>query len=111
MKELDSNNVLVLTYQTFLIILNHSFLDIEQVNLLVVDECHSVVKDSPMKNIMEFIYRSSLAGKTIPRVLGLTAALFRKQCKPLAVYSMIKDLETAMNARVRTASDIHSALQ
>ena len=86
------------------------FVSINQINLIIIDECHSAVKDAPMKQIMKFISQSAHDGP-VPRILGLTAALFRRKCKPSAVNAVVKELESTMNARVRTASDIQSSLR
>ena len=108
---LDENNILVMTAQVLMCLLNHNFMRIDQINLLVVDECHNVVKESPTRRVMEQVYRASSKGKPVPRILGLTAALFRKQCKLRDVDSVVRNLEIAMNARVVTASDKGSVLQ
>lgn len=41
-----------MTAQIFVDILNHAFFPANQVNLLVFDECHAAVKDSPMKQAL-----------------------------------------------------------
>ena len=50
--EFESNHVLVMTAQIFVDILNHAFFSPYQLNLLVFDECHSAVKDAPMKQVL-----------------------------------------------------------
>ncbi len=41
-----------MTAQVFVDILNHAFFTPYQLNLLVFDECHSAVKDAPMKQVL-----------------------------------------------------------
>jgi endoribonuclease Dicer len=41
-----------MTAQIFVDILNHAFFSPHQLNLLVFDECHSAVKDAPMKQVL-----------------------------------------------------------
>ena len=50
--EFESNNVLVMTAQIFVDILNHAYFSVHQVNLLIFDECHAAVKDAPMKQVL-----------------------------------------------------------
>jgi endoribonuclease Dicer len=50
--EFETNHVLVMTAQIFVDILNHAFFSPYQLNLLVFDECHSAVKDAPMKQVL-----------------------------------------------------------
>jgi endoribonuclease Dicer len=91
-KELEKNNVLVMTAQLFVNAVNHGFITVGQVALLVIDECHRAVKESPMKHSLmvlnEFCQRHG-AG-SVPRVLGLTAALFLEKCKPKDVTKNIR---------------------
>lgn len=53
--EFESNNVLVMTAQVFVDILNHAFYQPDQLNLLIFDECHAAVKDAPMKQVLSKI--------------------------------------------------------
>ncbi len=53
--EFEENNVLVMTAQVFVDILNHAFFMPHQLNLLVFDECHAAVKDGPMKQVLSKI--------------------------------------------------------
>lgn len=50
--EFENNHVLVMTAQIFVDILNHAFFSPYQLNLLVFDECHSAVKDAPMRQVL-----------------------------------------------------------
>lgn len=43
-----------------------------------------------------------------PKILGLTAALFRKRCKPREVHGIIKQLSETMGCVVRIPSDIQT---
>jgi ERCC4-related helicase len=51
-QEFESNQVLVMTAQVFVDILNHAFFSMRKVNILVIDECHAAVKDAPMKQVL-----------------------------------------------------------
>lgn len=52
MSEFENNNILVMTAQIFVDILNHAFFSVSYLNLLILDECHAAVKDSPMKQVL-----------------------------------------------------------
>jgi endoribonuclease Dicer len=43
-----------------------------------------------------------------PKILGLTAALFRKRCKPREVRGVIKQLSESMGCIVRIPSDVQT---
>ena len=54
---------MAMTTQIFLNILQHAYIKVSQVALLILDECHHAVKDHPMKlvrqwNLKEFILYS-----------------------------------------------------
>lgn len=50
--EFEENQVLVMTAQILADILNHAFFSVNKINLLILDECHAAVKDSPMKQVL-----------------------------------------------------------
>ncbi|XP_046636603.1 endoribonuclease Dicer-like [Daphnia pulicaria] len=104
--EFESNHVLVMTAQIFVDILNHAFFSPYQLNLLVFDECHSAVKDAPMKQVLTKLRSCDVARR--PKILGLTAALFRKRCKPREVRGVIKQLSESMGCIVRIPSDVQT---
>ena len=43
--------VLVMSSQIFCNMLLHGFLDVSRVNLVIMDECHHTIKDSPMRQV------------------------------------------------------------
>lgn len=119
-----------MTAQIFVDILNHAFFKTNQINLLILDECHAAVKDAPMKQVLskiakcpgketsfsERVYRLNLSDKKKsfcssvaerPKILGLTATLFRKRCQPQQVHSVIQELSESMNCTVKLPK--HSA--
>ncbi|KAK4025948.1 hypothetical protein OUZ56_014980 [Daphnia magna] len=104
--EFENNHVLVMTAQIFVDILNHAFFSPYQLNLLVFDECHSAVKDAPMRQVLTKLHSCDVARR--PKILGLTAALFRKRCKPREVHGIIKQLSETMGCVVRIPSDIQT---
>lgn len=55
--------------------MTHSFVRIEDISLLVVDEAHHCKDRHPINQIMSKFYHSvRLAGQQVPHILGLTAS-------------------------------------
>ena len=91
-KELEAHSVLVMTAQLFVNAVNHGFISVGKIALLVIDECHRAVKDSPMKQSLTVLneFSERHGADSAPRVLGLTAALFLEKCKPKDVTKNIR---------------------
>ncbi|CAJ0586802.1 unnamed protein product, partial [Mesorhabditis spiculigera] len=102
---LEKNHIIVLTAQVFLDLMNHAFYDPDQTALLIFDECHHAMgKGHPYRQIMERVRHISDRF----RVLGLTASLINAQTKPALLEQEIRKLESALNARVATSSNMTS---
>ncbi|XP_057378262.1 endoribonuclease Dicer-like [Daphnia carinata] len=104
--EFEENHVLVMTAQIFVDILNHAFFSAYQLNLLVFDECHAAVKDAPMKQVLSKL--RSCESSRRPKILGLTAALFRMRCKPQKVPDVIRQLSESMGCIVKIPSSVET---
>ena len=50
-EEFEKHHVFVMTAQILLDVLQHHFFELISSNLLIFDECHSVVKDHPMRSV------------------------------------------------------------
>lgn len=75
-------------------------------HLLIFDECHHGVSDHSMRQIMlKFEYLT-----TLPRVLGLTATLLNKNCKPHQVVNEVRELETTYHSTVATVHELKHVL-
>ena len=105
--ELDQHHVLVMTMTIFKHLLQHSFIKLSQVNLLIFDECHHAVKNHDYVQIMR-IFRPHIeaGGECIPRRLGLTASLIPSKCKPGDIEKKIRELEEILACRSQTAGDL-----
>lgn len=76
---------------------------LENVNLIIFDECHHGVNDHSMRQIMkqfELVFDA-------PRVLGLTATLINKNVKPDEVADQVKALETSFHSKIATVEEIN----
>ncbi|KAK4024290.1 hypothetical protein OUZ56_009674 [Daphnia magna] len=94
-----------MTAQLFVNAVHHGFIKVGSIALLVFDECHTAVKDSPMKQALTVVNEicERNGANRAPRIFGLTAALFLEKCKPRAVSNIISQLKTNMKACIRTA--------
>ena len=109
LEELDKHQVLVMTYSVFLdVVLLKGYLKMSQINLLILDECHNIVRDSSLKSILE-AYENSNSLK--PRILGLTTSIVNKKCKPTNLANLIINLESTLQSVLQTSNSILSALQ
>ncbi|ETI20103.1 hypothetical protein G647_08137 [Cladophialophora carrionii CBS 160.54] len=79
--------------------LNHGFVAIKGISLLIFDEAHHCVKDSSMNAIMRHHYHPKLTPETLhelPHVLGLSASPITKKRDEVA------DLENNLNAKCKS---------
>ncbi|KAL0382577.1 UNVERIFIED_CONTAM: Endoribonuclease Dicer2 [Sesamum calycinum] len=104
--EKDKYEVLVMTPQILLNALRHRFLRLEQVKVLIFDECHNARGKHPYACIMTEFYHRELASSTLqlPRVFGMTASPIKAKASSSAAayWKQIKELETLMNSKVFT---------
>jgi endoribonuclease Dicer len=71
--EFENNQVFVATAQLFLDAVKHSFISIDQINVVVFDECHHGRMNHPYHELMkQFQYIDS---KKHPRIIGLSGML------------------------------------
>lgn len=103
-KEFNENNVLVMIAQIFLNLLNHSYIQLSQVNLLIFDECHHAKKKHPYRQIMQ-VFDGKRADH--PKIMGLTASVVNKKVKDLGnlLESEIRELECTLRSTCETSQD------
>lgn len=77
-------------------------IDLNQVNLIVFDECHRGVSDQPMRQLCKSL--ESVQSK--PRIVGLTATLLNSNCKPGMVMYEVRKLETTYHSQVATVDGL-----
>ncbi|CAG0879138.1 unnamed protein product [Darwinula stevensoni] len=106
-KEFKKHHVMVFSAQVFANVLNHAYFKMNQVCLLVMDECHRTVERHPYAEIMRHLnmYEKS----EWPRILGLTASVLNSKEKPHSVIKKMRKLEAIMAARVATPMDMENA--
>ncbi|XP_015124116.1 endoribonuclease Dicer [Diachasma alloeum] len=103
-EEFEKNQVLVMTAQIFLDILEHGYMSLNQVNLLIFDECHRAVGDHTMRRIMRKF--ESYPENEQPRFLGTSATLLNSNVKMAKVAEVVHDLEITLHAKVITVDSL-----
>nr|XP_043618423.1 endoribonuclease Dicer homolog 2-like [Erigeron canadensis] len=107
-KQRDENQLMVMTPAILLDALRHRFLCIDNIKLLIFDECHNAKKRHPYALIMtEFYHRQLWDGITeLPRILGMTASPVKAKGSNSTedYWKEINNLETLMNSKVYTCA-------
>lgn len=106
--ELQENQVIVMTSQILCDMLTHQYIKIEDINLLIFDECHHAVEDHPMRIIMKHF--EDCPKQKQPRVLGLTATLLNANVKTSKVEEILHDLEITFHATIATVDELGKVL-
>nr|CAI5861281.1 unnamed protein product [Callosobruchus analis] len=107
--EFNTKQVFVMTAQIFVnLTITSCYLDMNKINLLIFDECHKAVGDSPMRQIMKNIYGTLVEP---PRVIGLTATLLNGNCSPLKVHMKVYELETTFHSKVATVDALSDVIR
>ncbi|CAH1790780.1 unnamed protein product [Owenia fusiformis] len=102
----NQSQVLVMTAQIFLDVLNRGFLKLSHVNVLIFDECHQAVGNHPYVKIMSH-YDDVRTDSDQPRVLGLTASLLNNKCNTSnSLEASLTTLEQTLRCTVETTSDM-----
>uniref|UniRef100_A0A183CGK7 Helicase C-terminal domain-containing protein n=1 Tax=Globodera pallida TaxID=36090 RepID=A0A183CGK7_GLOPA len=101
---IKESQVLVISPQIFLGLLNKKVVDLKMVALLILDDCHHcLIESHPYCQIMKK-YRTLSAKR--PRILGLTPSLLNKRVSPSNIKGTAKRLERILHSRLETASDL-----
>ncbi|XVF02332.1 hypothetical protein REPUB_Repub04eG0166500 [Reevesia pubescens] len=107
-QEIEKYEVLVMTPQILLNGLRHSFLKINMIKVLIIDECHHARGKHPYASIMtEFYHRQLQAGvSNLPRIFGMTASPIKSKGANSgdSYWQKIHELETIMNSKVYTCA-------
>ncbi|XP_051207375.1 endoribonuclease Dicer homolog 2a isoform X2 [Lolium perenne] len=105
----DDAEVLVMTPQILLDNLLHSFFRLQDIALLIFDECHRAKGNYPYACILKEFYHPQLNSRPqdpLPRIFGMTASPTDTKNKQPEVYSkQIFDLENLLNSKVYTVDN------
>ncbi|CAH0719966.1 unnamed protein product, partial [Brenthis ino] len=102
--ELSKHEVIVMTSQILHDMITHKFIKIEDISLIIFDECHHAVDDHPMRLVMKHFELCPVNKQ--PRILGLTATLLNSNVKLSKVEENLRNLEITFHATIATANDM-----
>ena len=100
-KTLAENMVIVCTADILYKCLAHSYIRMDEINLLVFDEAHHTKKNHPYARIIKDFYIDVDEDKR-PRILGMTASPVDAQVDPKVAAA---ELEGLLHAQIATAAD------
>lgn len=100
--------VIILNLETCLNALVCTYIDLNDVNLMVVEDCHKNYGKSEIDEIFGVYYAKST---TKPRILGLAGPLHNAGCPPGRLGAELEFLEKSLYSRAETASDIVTVLR
>ncbi|KAK4215708.1 hypothetical protein QBC37DRAFT_120683 [Rhypophila decipiens] len=99
----EDNMAVVCTAEILYSCLHHSFIRIDQINLLVFDEAHHTKKNHPYARIIKDFYSAAKdAGEKLPRLLGMTASPVDSQVDPRQAAA---ELEGLLHSQIATVAD------
>ncbi|GAB0099255.1 Endoribonuclease Dcr-1 [Sergentomyia squamirostris] len=100
--------VVIINSEKFLTLLNTEVLQIDQINLIVVENCHKL---NFTTNIREIFSKFYVKYKNRPKILGLAGPFHNAGCPLGHLRAEIKYLEEFVYCRAETASDIVTLLR
>ncbi|KAK3990119.1 hypothetical protein QBC44DRAFT_240086 [Cladorrhinum sp. PSN332] len=100
-KTFEDNYGIVCTAEILYSCLSHSYIRMDQINLLVFDEAHHTKKNHPYARIIKDFYAPTEESKK-PRILGMTASPVDAQVDPKIAAA---ELEGLLHSRIATVSD------
>ena len=113
--ELAEQDVLIIIANKFYDLLMHGFMHMEEVDLLIFDECHHADQDHPYNLIMrDFWFHRFDPDKPLkvkrPRILGLTASpikqkIERNKVQATEIEIMLQNLSNNLYARFVTMDE------
>ncbi|TVY25861.1 Dicer-like protein [Lachnellula hyalina] len=101
-KHFNENMVIVCTAEVLRQCLHHSFISIEQINLLIFDEAHHAKKDHAYARIIKDFYATAPKSAVLPKIFGMTASPVDAR---VDVKKAAAELETMLHAEIATAAD------
>jgi endoribonuclease Dicer len=100
---IQNNMVIVCTAEVLRQCLHHSFVTIEQINLMIFDEAHHCKKDHPYARIIkDFYHKSGAQTDRLPKIFGMTASPVDARTD---VGRAAAELEGLLHSQIATAAD------
>lgn len=98
----EDNMAVVCTAEILNQCLHHSYLTMDQINLLIFDEAHHAKKDHPYARIIKDFYPRTGTAQRQPRILGMTASPVDAKSDPMKAAA---ELEGLLQSRIATTDD------
>lgn len=98
----QENMAIVCTSEILYQCLHHSYIRMDQINLLIFDECHHTKKNHPYARIIKDFYIQNEDNEARPRILGMTASPVDAQIDPRIAAA---ELEGLLHSQIATVSD------
>ncbi|KAI9662080.1 MAG: Dicer-like protein 1 [Trizodia sp. TS-e1964] len=102
-KHFKENMVIVCTADVLYQCLMHSFISIEQINLLIFDEAHHAKKNHAYAKIIRDFYPEEDDPRRRPKIFGMTASPVDAK---VDVYVAARELEILLKSHIATAADL-----
>lgn len=107
-EKLSDNHVIIFETQQCLDALESGYLDLNDVNLIIVDDCHRRTRKS---DITEIFLKHFRRADTKPKIVGLAGPIHNAECPAARLGAELEHLESLMGAKAETASDIVTVLR
>ncbi|KAF4632588.1 hypothetical protein G7Y89_g5545 [Cudoniella acicularis] len=98
----DKNMVIACTAEVLRQCLHHSFISIDQINLLIFDEAHHAKKDHAYARIIKDFYAQAPSTSPLPKIFGMTASPVDAKTD---VRKAAAELEAILHCEIATAAD------
>ena len=101
-KHFSENMVIVCTAEVLRQCLHHSFISMNQINLLIFDEAHHAKKDHAYARIIKDFYVQQEKHVVLPKIFGMTASPVDTR---VDVKKAAAELEAILHCQIATAAD------
>lgn len=101
-KHFSENMVIVCTAEVLRQCLHHSFISMDRINLLILDEAHHAKKDHAYARIIKDFYVPHINCGVVPKIFGMTASPVDAR---VDVRKAASELEAIMHCEIATAAD------
>jgi endoribonuclease Dicer len=101
-KHFSENMVIVCTAEVLRQCLHHSFISMDQINLLIFDEAHHAKKDHAYARIIKDFYAQQEKHVVLPKIFGMTASPVDAR---VDVKKAAAELEAILHCQIATAAD------
>ncbi|XP_058442684.1 endoribonuclease Dcr-1 [Malaya genurostris] len=104
----EQYQVLITNGRQWLDVVVCGYLDLQNVNLLIIDECHKIYGNAEISELFAQYYSQCILK---PKILGLAGPLHNAGCVPGRLSAELEQLEQCLKAKAETASDIVTVLR